>query len=233
MKKVYNTLKEKNVIKIAAHQPNFIPWAGFWNKLVNSDVFIITAGMQYVRRGFSNRVIMSDNGSWATVPVKAGFIPHNEIKITDLSAVRHIGKRILHWSKQKKYLFSFRLKPIINKLINIDDKSLAELNIDLIKTILKTLNHNKTKIVVDNRNWKEESKLETIVHLLKENGDIFLSGPSLKEYLDKKSLEQLKDRIMFQDLKNNLKNETILHVIASKQDPIEYINSVADWKLEY
>ena len=105
MKKVYNTLKEKNVIKIAAHQPNFIPWAGFWNKLVNSDVFIITAGMQYVRRGFSNRVIMSDNGSWATVPVKAGFIPYNEIKISDLSAVRHIGKRILHWSKQKKYLF--------------------------------------------------------------------------------------------------------------------------------
>ena len=60
-------LLDKNLIKVSAHQPNFIPRVGFWHKLLHSNVFVITVGMQYVRRGFSNRVIMGDNNSWATV----------------------------------------------------------------------------------------------------------------------------------------------------------------------
>ena len=60
--------------------------------------------MQYVRRGFSNRVIMGDNNSWATVPVKADFIAYDKIKITDLMQL-DIGKRILHWSKQKIFIW--------------------------------------------------------------------------------------------------------------------------------
>ena len=67
-------LLDNKLIKVSAHQPNFIPWVGFWHKLLHSNVFVITTGMQYVRRGFSNRVIMGDNNSWATVPVKAGFV---------------------------------------------------------------------------------------------------------------------------------------------------------------
>ena len=61
-------------------------------------------------------------------------------------AVRHIGKRILHWSKQKKYLFGYRLEPIIERLINIEDKSLSSLNVDLIKIILKILDHKIQKL---------------------------------------------------------------------------------------
>ena len=77
-------LLDNKLIKVSAHQPNFIPWVGFWHKLLHSNVFVITTGMQYVRRGFSNRVIMGDNNSWATVPVRAGFIAYDKIEITDL-----------------------------------------------------------------------------------------------------------------------------------------------------
>ena len=224
-------LLDKNLIKVSAHQPNFIPWVGFWHKLLHSNVFVITTGMQYVRRGFSNRVIMGDNNSWATVPVKADFIAFDKIKITDLTAVRHIGKRILHWSKQKKYLFSFRLEPIIERLINIEDKSLSSLNIDLIKIILKILDHNNTEIIVDNRNWKEvESKLDIISILLKENGDLFLSGPTAEKYLDKKNSIELKKKIVIQKLIGNIKNETVLHAIALYENPVDYIINSAEWR---
>ena len=59
------------------------------------------------------------------MPVK-DFIAYDKIKITDLMAVRYIGKRILHWSN-KKYLPGYRLEPIIERLINIEDKSLSPL----------------------------------------------------------------------------------------------------------
>ncbi len=223
-------LLDNKLIKVSAHQPNFIPWVGFWHKLLYSNVFVITTGMQYVRRGFSNRVIMGDNNSWATVPVKAGFIAYDKIEITDLAAVKHIGKRILHWSKQKKYLFSFRLEPIIDKLINIEDKSLSLLNVDLIKIIVKILDHNNTKIIVDNRHWKEKNKLDIISSLLKENGDLFLSGPTAEKYLDKKTAIEFKNKIVFQKFSGNIKNETILHAIAFHENPVDYIINTAEWK---
>ena len=223
-------LFNKKLIKVSAHQPNFIPWVGFWHKLVNSDVFVLTSGMQYVRRGFGNRVIMSDNNSWATIPVKADFIAHNKIEITDLNAVRHIGKRIMHWSKQKKYMFGSRLLTIVERLIHAEDKSLSVLNIDLINIVLKILSHDKTKIKIDNRSWKEKNKIDIIFNLLKENGDLFLSGPSARKYFDSKELAKLRKNIIFQNFIGDLKNETILHVIASYENPLEYINKIADWK---
>ena len=61
--------------------------------------------------------------------------------------------------KRKKYLFSYRLEPIIERLINIEDKSLSSLNVDLIKIILKILDHSNTEIIVDNRNWKVEKQI--------------------------------------------------------------------------
>ena len=94
--------------------------------------------------------------------------------------------------KEKKYLFSFRLEPIIDKLINIEDKSLSLLNVDLIKIIVKILDHSNTKIIVDNRHWKEKNKLDIISSLLKENGDLFLSGPTAENILIKKLLLNLK-----------------------------------------
>ena len=59
------------------------------------------------------------------------------------------------------------IKTIIGKLVVI------QCTIDLIKIIVKILDHNNTKIIVDNRHWKEKNKLDIISSLLKENGDLF------------------------------------------------------------
>ena len=66
--------------------------------------------------------------------------------------------------------------------------------------------------------------------LLKENGDLFLSGPSARKYLDSNEFVKLRKNIIFQNFIGDLKNETILHVIASYENPLEYINKIGDWK---
>lgn len=218
------------LIRVSAHQPNFIPWAGFWNKLVNSDIFVITAGLQYVRRSYSNRVIMSDNNSWATVPVKSAFIPYNKIKISDIEKVKQIGKRILHWSNQKKYLYRDRIIPVIKILSNINHTSLTKLNIDIIKEVLKILKHNKTQLIINNENWENKTKLELVSSLLQQYGNVFMSGGSAKEYLGSENIENFRKSILFQQLNYKVRNETILHLIASEEKPLECIFELAKWK---
>jgi hypothetical protein len=58
----------------SAHQPHFLPWLGYINKLANSDVFIWLNTVQYRKNYFQNRTrIMGRDGveRWLTVPVHA------------------------------------------------------------------------------------------------------------------------------------------------------------------
>ncbi len=64
---------KQNAIRVAAiHQPNFLPWLGFFYKWWQSDIFILYDDVQFVRRGYTNRVkIKTRQGEvWLTVPVK-------------------------------------------------------------------------------------------------------------------------------------------------------------------
>jgi hypothetical protein len=56
---------------VAIHQPNYLPWVGFFAKALSSDVFVILDNVQYERRGYTNRVRikMTQGAHWLTQPV--------------------------------------------------------------------------------------------------------------------------------------------------------------------
>lgn len=56
---------------VAAHQPNFIPWLGYFDKMRKADLFIVVDHVQMERQSFQNRVrIKTGEGErWITVPV--------------------------------------------------------------------------------------------------------------------------------------------------------------------
>lgn len=62
---------------VACHQPNFIPWLGFFSKMADVDTFILLDDVQppngNSRHNFVNRVQIADrNGPfWITVPVSS------------------------------------------------------------------------------------------------------------------------------------------------------------------
>jgi len=220
----------KNTITVSSHQPNFIPWVGFWNKLINSDIFVLATGIQFVRRSFGNRVIMSDNNSWATIPVIFKFDSYDKILISDMNAVNQIGRRIIHWSNQKKYKYSDRLTPIIERFIKNDENNLCKLNIDLIKLILKQINHTSTKLIIDNTLWKDQNKNNMISALVNKYGNTYMSGASVKKYLSRNDINDIK-YVYVQKIDSDIGVETILHTIAFEKNPIEFINKSATWNL--
>ena len=59
----------------AAHQPNYMPWLGYFHKIFRADVFIFLDDVQYSKNSYINRVGVRSraNNGWLTIPVTAGL----------------------------------------------------------------------------------------------------------------------------------------------------------------
>ncbi len=59
---------------VAAHQPHYLPWLGYLDKLAKADVFVVMDDLQYEAQNFQNRQRLKlDAGPhWMTVPLVHG-----------------------------------------------------------------------------------------------------------------------------------------------------------------
>jgi hypothetical protein len=58
---------------VAAHQPHYLPWLGYLDKLARADVFVVMDDLQYETQNFQNRqrLKLNDGPHWMTVPLAA------------------------------------------------------------------------------------------------------------------------------------------------------------------
>lgn len=69
---------------VVIHQPHFLPWPGYFNKLANASCFVMQDDIQFRRSYFQNRTLVRNEllrgADWATVPIHA----RRETKISDV-----------------------------------------------------------------------------------------------------------------------------------------------------
>lgn len=60
-------------MKVAIHQPHYLPWLGYLAKWAAADLFIVLDTVQYEKNGWQNRnrIKTRDGARWLTVPVHA------------------------------------------------------------------------------------------------------------------------------------------------------------------
>lgn len=69
---------------VAIHQPNYVPWLGYFYKIATADIFVFLDDVQFSKGSYINRVqISADNGSrWLTQPVSVSLgMPINQVAI--------------------------------------------------------------------------------------------------------------------------------------------------------
>ena len=60
---------------VAIHQPNYMPWLGYFHKIARADIFIFLDDVQYSKNSYCNRVriLRECQPRWMTVPVSFTF----------------------------------------------------------------------------------------------------------------------------------------------------------------
>jgi hypothetical protein len=60
---------------VAIHQPNYLPWMGYFSKIARSDIFVFLDDVPFSKGSYSNRVkVMGDQVTrWLSVPVSVNL----------------------------------------------------------------------------------------------------------------------------------------------------------------
>jgi hypothetical protein len=193
---------------IAIHQPNYLPYLGFFDKMMRADIFVIYDNTQFNDRDFQHRnKIRTPHGwQWLTVPVESKSISIKDIKIKNETIIDGVTWKEAHFRKirdnykKTPYYASYeeQLKTIYE---NRHDK-LIDLNMDIIY-FLRNAFKIKTKIIFASElNFisKSTERLIDITEAL--GGDVYLSGSGGLNYLDESLFERRGIRVEMQDFKH-------------------------------
>ncbi|HUW93592.1 MAG TPA: WbqC family protein [Bacteroidales bacterium] len=128
-------------MKISSHQPNFIPWAGYFYKISISDAFVIADDLDYSRKSYinRNRIKTPEGSEWLTLPVKKMPLgtPINEIEISCADDVSKLLKTVKSCYARAAYFKMFFEK--FEEAMWSGGSNLSEINIALINLVLREL----------------------------------------------------------------------------------------------
>mgnify|MGYP001195102082 CR=1 FL=1 len=197
---------------IFIHQPEYFPWTHFFEKLFIAEIVVILDSVQYSRRSYQNRnLIYSKNGpKWITLPVHKSS---RNTKIIDIKINNEIDWQKKHYesiyNSYFKAKFFFEINDLFKNIFNRKWDYLCELNIYIIREILKYLKLNNNIYLSSELNLssKKSDLILEICNLF--NANEYITGMGSKNYLDHKNFEDNNIKIIYTEPKNHMYNQGV------------------------
>lgn len=188
-------------MKIAIHQPNYLPWIGYFDKLDQVDKFVLLDTAIHSKSGFINRnKIKTPQGElWLTVPLKNKEMPINELQIAnDLNWQRSHWKAIE--SNYRKSSFWTSYSEGFERIYNDKWNTISLLNLALIMHINSLLNITTELLIASDfkQNFGSgNTRNMNIVNYLE--GTVYISGVGARNYNNETEFTENDIRLIYQD----------------------------------
>jgi len=191
---------------VTIHQPEHLPWLGFFNKVDRADTLILLDTVQYRKNYFQNRnrVLMSGDPLWLTVPVATkGHTGRSirEMMIDNRTAWRRKHKETLLQAYGGHPFFDEH-RGFFSQIYGQEWVGLSELNEHLIQYLLDHLGI-APKVFRSSDLGASGGKSELLLELCTKVGaTIYLSGTSGREYLDERPFERAGVEVAYHTFKH-------------------------------
>jgi len=190
---------------VGIHQPGYLPWIGFFKKIMNSEIFVFFDDVKFVKKDWYNRnQIPTKNGPiLLTVPVMANKESLlNDVKINNNE----------HWSKKhkKSILYNYGKHPYFEEYRNFFEELyekefdlLIDLNMEIIYFIMKKLNIKVKTLFSSELNIKEKGAERVLKICTSLPTTHYISGTVwAKNHLNLDNFEKAGIKVEFQNLQH-------------------------------
>jgi len=195
---------EPNDKIVVIHQPDFMPYLGFFHRFLIADIYIILDNVQFVSssRSMNNRdKIKTEKGEkWITIPVNK--CPRdtniNEVTISSANDWRRTHLITLQNNYGRAPYFK-EIYPSIEILYNRHATLLIDFTLESIRLLMKLFNVEIPTVLSSDLNVAGTSN-ERIANLVKAVGaNRYLSGVGAKAYFDPELYKRKGVEVIWQD----------------------------------
>ena len=166
-------------MRVAIHQPDFLPYSGFWFKMVTSDAFVIAQHDQFQKHGYQRRVTMRDTWVSHQLVGKPALVPISSIQVQP-GWQQRLGDAIRGRYSQAHH-FKTRGRELLERIGDSSGDSLVEVNLALIGVVREMLAIDTPLVFTDPPTLQGVDRL--IEQTLAAGGTTYLSGAGGSAYM--------------------------------------------------
>jgi hypothetical protein len=190
---------------VAVHQPQYLPWLGYFDKILLADTFCYLDNVQYKKNDWQNRnrIKTSQGWQWITVPVRYRFPEKiREVKINPTVKWRkkHLQALITNYRRApfyKNYI------DIFEQIYSKDWEYLADLNIEFIERLKDALVLSQKPAIKSSQLDLREDPTDRLIDICQAvKADTYLSGQDGVKYMDLERFKECGIKVIIQDFKH-------------------------------
>ena len=206
---------------VAVHQPQYLPWLGYFHKMMQADVFCYLDNVQYKKNEWQNRnrIKTAQGWQWITVPVCFRFPQRiNEVEINTGQpwVKKHLQTFVTNYSKASFFEDYFST---LEECFRREWRWLLELNIFLIEHLRKLLGLEQKQTIMASELPLSNDPTGRLIDICKSVGaDTYLAGQDGANYMELDQFEKNNINVEFQQFQHpvypQLFNEFQSHLSA-------------------
>lgn len=191
---------------LTAHQPAFLPWLGYFDKLRRADTFIYLDSVQFEKNSFTNRnKIKTPQGElWLTVPVKSKGHTTDSIRNLQIDAhanwkKKHLGAIHANYKKAKRF---DALYPALEQLYSREHSLISDLCYDQVRFWMSQLGLERTLIKSSTLDIASSNSGLILDLCRRFSADTYISGAQGRSYLKEDDFKREGIGIVYQEYRH-------------------------------
>ncbi|MBU0579650.1 MAG: WbqC family protein [Candidatus Margulisbacteria bacterium] len=193
---------------IAIHQPNFLPWLGYFHKINNCDTFVYLDNVQYTKNSFQNRnkIKTPQGAQWISIPVlskgKFGQLT-KDVEVNPTEKWKEKLLKTIEMNYKKALYFTEYFPKFQTILEKINSNKLSDICIEFLEWICQELAITTTRKKASELILSPDLKsTDLLIEICKINtGDIYLSGAGGSNYQEEAQFKLNNIKLIYSSFK--------------------------------
>ena len=187
---------------VAVHQPQYLPWLGYYDKIDKADIFVLLDNVQYKKNEWQNRnkIKTAQGGQWLTVPVAYRF-PQliNEVTITNTEKWQHKQRQAIITNYRKSPHWGM-LENFFTNLFSTEWQTISQLNIYVVRKLAEIIGITTPMHIASELGKLPDDPDERLIAITKYFGaDTYLAGMGGRGYMDLEKFHREGITVNFQE----------------------------------